>query len=92
MARGAGLAAALAPACTAKPAGFPLGWGAAFPLAFPFGEGPTTVANTCAPSVREWYRTWSPGENILGLKWQHNTPIQRLWRENITEHTQVLDL
>ena len=33
MARGAGLAAALAPACTAKPAGFPLGWGAAFPLA-----------------------------------------------------------
>ena len=31
-------------------------------------------------------------ENILGLKWQHNTPIQRLWRENITEHTQVLDL
>ena len=28
----------------------------------------TTVANTCAPSVREWYRTWSPGENILGLK------------------------
>ena len=37
MARGAGLAAALAPACTAKPvrlaAGFPFGWGAAFPLA-----------------------------------------------------------
>ena len=37
MARGAGLAASLAPACTAKPvrlaAGFPLGWGAAFPLA-----------------------------------------------------------
>ena len=33
MALGAGLAAALAPACTAKPAGFPLGWGAAFPLA-----------------------------------------------------------
>ena len=46
----------------------------------PFGEGPTTVANTCAPSVREWYRTWSPGEDILGL------------RENITEYTQVLDL
>ena len=32
------------------------------------------------------------GNNILGLKWQHNTPIERLWRENITEHTQVLDL
>ena len=58
----------------------------------PFGEGPTTVANTCAPNVREWYHTWSPGENISGLKLQHNTPIQRLWRENITEHTQVLDL
>ena len=34
----------------------------------PFAEGPTTVANTCAPSVRDLYRTWSPGENILGLK------------------------
>ena len=33
MAAGAALAAALAPACTAKLAGFPLGWGAAFPLA-----------------------------------------------------------
>ena len=37
MARGAGLAAALAPACTAKPvrlaASFVLGWGAAFALA-----------------------------------------------------------
>ena len=29
---------------------------------------PSTDASTCAPSVREWYRTWSPGENILGLK------------------------
>ena len=38
MGRGAGLAAALAPACTAKlvclAAGFALGWGAAFALAF----------------------------------------------------------
>ena len=37
MARGAGLVAALAPACTARPvrlaAGFALGWGAAFALA-----------------------------------------------------------
>ena len=37
MACGAGLASALAPACTAKPvrvaAGFPLGWGVAFALA-----------------------------------------------------------
>ena len=37
MARWAGLAAALAPACTARPvrlaAGFALGWGAAFALA-----------------------------------------------------------
>ena len=46
--------------------------------------------NTCEATF--WYRTQSPGENILGLKQQHNTPIQRLWRENITEHTQVLDL
>ena len=39
----------------------------------PFGKGPTTVANTCAPEVREWYHTRSPGENILGLKRGHDT-------------------
>ena len=32
-----------------------------------------TAANTCAPSVREWYHTRSPGENILGLKKGHDT-------------------
>ena len=31
------------------------------------------MANTCAPSVREWYHTRSLGENILGLKKQHDT-------------------
>ena len=30
-------------------------------------------ANTCAPSVREWYHTRSPGENILGLEKGHDT-------------------
>ena len=39
----------------------------------PFGERPTTVANTCAPSVCEWYHTRPPGENILGLKKEHDT-------------------
>ena len=58
----------------------------------PFGEGSMTVANTCAPSVREWYRKRSQAENILRLKYQHNTPIRQLWRENITEHMQVIDL
>ena len=48
------------------------------------------MANTCA-SVG-WYRTRSPGENILGLKQGHNTLYTRPWRENITEYTQVTDL
>ena len=39
----------------------------------PFGESPMAVANTCAPSVRDWYHTRSPGENILGLNKGHNT-------------------
>ena len=30
--------------------------------------GKTAAHLAKAPSVREWYRTWSPGENILGLK------------------------
>ena len=58
MARGAGLAAALAPACKAKPvrlvAGFALGWGAAFALALGAATRPcvkqmgnTNKHNTC---------------------------------------------
>ena len=45
MARGAGLEAALAPACKAKPirlaAGFALGWGE--PLLLPWGRPPTSL-------------------------------------------------
>ena len=31
------------------------------------------MANTCAPSVCEWYHTRSPEENILGVKKEHDT-------------------
>ena len=51
-----------------------------------FGEGPTTVANTCAPSVPEWYRTRSPGENILGLKKGHN-PLYTAFGERTSQNT-----
>ena len=52
----------------------------------PFGEGPTTVANTCAPSVREWYHTSSPGENILGLKKGHDI-LYTAFEERISQNT-----
>ena len=32
------------------------------------GTGCVALADEEEASVREWYRTWSPGENILGLK------------------------
>ena len=64
MARGAGLAAALAPACTARPvrlaAGFALGWGAAFSLALGAATdffGGTECGKTVAHLVkgpRQW--------------------------------------
>ena len=54
----------------------------------PFGEGPTTVANTCAPSLRERYHTWSRGENILGVKKQHNTPYTA-FGERISRNTHM---
>ena len=44
----------------------------------PFGEGHTTVSNTCAPSVVEWYHRRSTGENILGLKKGHDNPYTAL--------------
>ena len=57
MARGAGLAAALAPACTARPvrlaAGSALGWGAAFALAL--GAATTSVE---APNVAKMWPIW----------------------------------
>ena len=52
----------------------------------PFGEGPKTVANTCAPSVHEWYHTRSLGENILGLKKGHDT-LYTAFGERISQNT-----
>ena len=46
----------------------------------PFGEGPITVANTCA------YHTQSLGENILGLKRQHDT-LYTTFGERISQDT-----
>ena len=65
MARGAGLAAALAPACAARPvrlaAGFALGWEAAFPLAL--------------GAVTDFFG----GTKSLGIATQHThtTPLER---------------
>ena len=42
--------------------------------------------NTCAPSVREWYHTRSPGENILHLKKGHNT-LYTAFGERISQNT-----
>ena len=38
------------------------------------------------PSVREWYHTRSPGENILGLKKGHDT-LYTAFGERISQHT-----
>ena len=55
----------------------------------PFGERPTIVANTCAPSVREGYHT---GRNHFGCQNTTRQPVHSLWIENITEYTHVTDL
>ena len=52
--------------------------------------GLTTVANTRAPNVREWYHTRSLGKH-LGSEKGTRPPEHRLWRENILEYTQVTD-
>ena len=52
----------------------------------PFGKGPTTVASTCAPSVREWYHTLSARENILGLKKGQDT-LYTAFGERISQNT-----
>ena len=56
----------------------------------PFGEGPTTLASTCVPSVREQYTV--TGRKRLGSVTTTLHPVHRLWREDITEYTQVTDL
>ena len=38
------------------------------------------------PSVREWYHTWSPEENILGLKKGHDT-LYTAFGERISQNT-----
>ena len=45
-----------------------------------------TVANTCAQSVREWYHTWSPGENISGLTKGLDT-LYTAFGETISQNT-----
>ena len=44
----------------------------------PFGEGPTTATNTCAPR--------SQGENILGLKKGHDT-LYTAFGERMSQNT-----